>query len=86
MDNDLGPHRGVNYLASYIRGEQNAGHLNAAVDPEVVALMLINAAFSRAARRRMLRPDEQDDRMPSVQRQLATIAQLLERGPQTPQA
>jgi AcrR family transcriptional regulator len=78
LDNDLGPHKGVAYLGAYLRSEQAAGRVDPDADIDAVALLVINAAFSRSARRRMLRPDELDERMPSVERQLAVIGRLLE--------
>ncbi|HET9074360.1 MAG TPA: TetR/AcrR family transcriptional regulator, partial [Solirubrobacteraceae bacterium] len=51
---DAGPHKGVQALAGYLRREQAAGRVGADVDPEAAALLIIDTAFSRAARRLML--------------------------------
>lgn len=80
-ENDLGPHNGVQALGAYLRAEQAAGRANRDVDPEAVALMLIDAAFGRASRRLMLTPPGQpahDDRIPPAEATLALINQLLD--------
>jgi AcrR family transcriptional regulator len=80
-ENDLGPHKGVRKLANYLRGEQSVGRANPNVDPEGVALMLIDAAFGRASRRLMLTPpgqQTQHDRIPPVEVTLELVNQLLE--------
>lgn len=48
-ENDYGPHRGVAAVATYLGTRQAAGDVRADVDPRVVATMLINDAFQRAA-------------------------------------
>ncbi|HWD84781.1 MAG TPA: TetR/AcrR family transcriptional regulator [Solirubrobacteraceae bacterium] len=80
-ENDLGPHKGVTALGAYLRAEQAAGRADPAVDPEVVALMLIDAAFGRASRRLMLSPPDtadQNDRLPSAEQTLTLINSLLD--------
>jgi AcrR family transcriptional regulator len=82
-ENDLGPHKGVSALGAYLRSEQEAARANPEVDPEVVALMLIDAAFGRASRRLMLSPPgtaDQNDRLPSAEQTLALINSLLDGG------
>jgi AcrR family transcriptional regulator len=74
--NDLGPHQGVESLGAYLRSEQEAGRANPDVDVEAVALLLIDFAFSRVARGQMLHQSE--ERLPSRERALATINQLLD--------
>lgn len=80
-ENDLGPHKGVSSLGAYLRAEQDAGRANPNVDPEVVALMLIDAAFGRASRRLMLSPPgrpDQNDRLPSAEQTLRLINSVLD--------
>lgn len=80
-ENDLGPHKGVESLGSYLRAEQAAGRANPDVDPEGVALMLIDAAFGRASRRLMLTPPGQpghNDRIPPAEVTLTLIDRLLD--------
>ncbi|UYM07843.1 TetR/AcrR family transcriptional regulator [Solicola gregarius] len=48
-ENDYGPHRGVVAVAAYLGERQAAGDIRADVEPRVVATMLINDAFQRAA-------------------------------------
>ena len=76
-ENDLGPHHGVRSLGDYLRGEQAAGRVDPEADVEAAALLLINAAFSRVARRQLLRPDENDSRLPPPERLLASIMRML---------
>jgi AcrR family transcriptional regulator len=76
-ENDLGPHKGVSALGTYLRGEQAAGRVNPEADVDAVALLVIDAAFSRVARGQMMRPDDDDERLPSPERLLATINRLL---------
>jgi len=52
--NNLGPHRGIRTLGSYLRAEQNAGRVAPNVDPDATGLMLIGACFMRAYQRQML--------------------------------
>lgn len=75
-ENDLGPHRGVQALGAYLRSEQKAGRVNPRIDPEAVALLVIDIAFANATRRQMLRRSA--ERLPSADRLLAQINELLD--------
>jgi AcrR family transcriptional regulator len=75
-EQDLGPHKGVIALGAYLRGEQEAGRANPEADPEAVALMIIDTAFSRVSRRQFMMNNE-DQRLPAPERELAMITQLL---------
>jgi AcrR family transcriptional regulator len=75
-ENDLGPHLGVESLGAYLRGEQEAGRVNPNVDVEAAALLLIDFSFSRVTRGQMLHQSE--ERLPSRERALATLNQLLD--------
>lgn len=55
---NVGPHRSVEHLAAYVRAEQRLGRINARVDPEAVAALLIGSCLGRALMRRFL--GEQD--------------------------
>ncbi len=80
-ENDLGPHKGVTALGAYLRAEQDAGRANPEADPEVVALMVIDAAFGRASRRLMLGApggSDQNGRLPSAEQTLGLINSLLD--------
>jgi len=48
-ESDYGPHRGVANIAMYVAAKQQAGAIRPDVDPKVVASMLVNDAFQRAA-------------------------------------
>jgi AcrR family transcriptional regulator len=47
--NDYGPHRGISAVGAYLAECQAGGAVRADVDPLVIASMLINDAFQRAA-------------------------------------
>jgi AcrR family transcriptional regulator len=46
-ENDLGPHRGVESLRSYLAAEQDAGRVRPDIDPAAVAMMLISSSLMR---------------------------------------
>jgi AcrR family transcriptional regulator len=48
-DNDYGPQRGIAAIGGYLAQLQVAGAVRSDVDPQVIATMLINNAFQRAA-------------------------------------
>jgi AcrR family transcriptional regulator len=73
-EHDLGPHRGVRMVATYIKGEQAAGHVKPEVDPEAAALMLVGGCYLRAAQRQMLGHDR---KLPSLERLVAGLDDLL---------
>jgi AcrR family transcriptional regulator len=50
---DLGPHRGVRALGSYLAEQQSDGRVRADIDPEAVALMFVGACFIRSSQRQM---------------------------------
>jgi AcrR family transcriptional regulator len=72
---DHGPHRGVAVLAAFLRGAQAAGRVAPEVDPEAVALMVIDTAFGRAARRLLLPHCE--PRLPARERTLDLLLSHL---------
>lgn len=73
--NDLGPHKGVKLLSSYLRAQQSAGRVRRDADPEAIALLVIDCAFARAARKQMLLHSEQH--LPSSEAVLAELSRLL---------
>ncbi len=73
--NDLGPHKGVKLLGSYLRAQQEAGRVRADADVDAIALLIIDVAFSRAARKQMLLHTEQH--LPASDALLAEISRLL---------
>lgn len=73
---DVGPHRGVEHLAAYLRAQQDAGRVNPRANPDAVAMLLIDASFARCVRRHMLIRSE--ERLPSREALLEEIGRLLE--------
>lgn len=49
---NTGPHRALEQLAAYVRAEQRLGRINARVEPEAVAALLIGSCVGRALIRR----------------------------------
>lgn len=72
----LGPQKGVNLLGSYLRAQQQAGRVRADADPDAIALLIIDCAFARAARRQMLLHND-EQQLPSSDAVLAEISRLL---------
>jgi AcrR family transcriptional regulator len=73
--NDLGPHKGVKLLGSYLRAQQKAGRVRADADADAIALLIINCAFAKAARKQMLLHSERH--LPSDVALLREITRLL---------
>ncbi len=73
--NDLGPHKGVKLLSSYLRAQQAAGRVRADADADAIALLIIDVAFAKAARKQMLLHSEQH--LPSSDALLREISRLL---------
>ncbi len=73
---DLGPHKGVQLLGDYLRGQQQAGRVRADADADAIALMVITQAFMRTAcKQMMLKIDGHN--LPSSEAVLAEISRLL---------
>jgi len=51
---DIGPHRALEALASYVRAEQRDGRISPKVDPEATAGLLLGACLGRAFMRRFM--------------------------------
>jgi AcrR family transcriptional regulator len=49
LESDYGPHRGIAGIGAYITAQQKAGIVRADVNPMVVASMIVNDTFQRAA-------------------------------------
>jgi len=56
---NAGPHRSLEQVAAYVRAEQRLGRINARVDPDAVAALLIGPCVARALIRRFM--GEQDE-------------------------
>jgi AcrR family transcriptional regulator len=72
---ELGPHKGVKLLGSYLRTQQKAGRVSADADPDALALLVIDCAFAHAARRQMLLHNA--GHLPSSEDVIAEISRLL---------
>jgi len=49
LESDYGPHRGIAAIGRYVAANQEAGLVRPDVNPTVVASMIVNDAFQRAA-------------------------------------
>jgi AcrR family transcriptional regulator len=72
---ELGPHKGVKLLGSYLRAQQKAGRVRTDADVDAIALLVIDCAFARAARKQMRFHNEQQ--LPSSTAVVAEISRLL---------
>lgn len=72
---ELGPHKGVKLLGSYLRAQQKAGRVRADADPDALALIIIDCAFAHAAREQMLLHNA--GHLPASEAVLAEISRLL---------
>ena len=72
----LGPHKGVQLLGNYLRAQQEAGHVRADADADAIALLIIDCAFARAARKQMLLHND-EQQLPSSEAVLAEISRLI---------
>lgn len=73
---ELGPHKGVKLLGSYLRAQQKAGRVRADADVDAIALIIIDCAFARATRRQMLL-HKGEQHLPSSDAVVAEISRLL---------
>jgi HEAT repeat protein len=73
---ELGPHKGVKLLGSYLRAQQRAGRVRADADADAIALMIIDCAYARAARKQMLL-HKGEQHLPSSEAIAAEISRLL---------
>jgi AcrR family transcriptional regulator len=72
----LGPQKGVQLLGNYLRGQQEAGRVRADADADAIALLIIDCAFARTARKQMLLHND-EQQLPSSEAVLAEISRLL---------
>lgn len=73
-EHDLGPHRGVNLVTSYLVREQRAGRLAADADAQAVAMMLVGSSFLRTAQNQIMGTERP---LPSRERINAAITAML---------
>jgi hypothetical protein len=73
---DLGPHRGVQLLADYLRAMAAEGVVKADVDFEAVAMMVVGSCFLAAWQRAMSGSDA-NGKLPEIRRVVEALAALL---------
>jgi AcrR family transcriptional regulator len=73
-DNDLGAHRGVLNLGTYLAAERDAGRIRADADVEAVALLAIASSFLRVFQRGFA---GHADELPGRERTAAALALLV---------
>jgi AcrR family transcriptional regulator len=73
---DLGPHRGVQVLCSYLAAARADGRVGADVDPEMMAFLVVAASFLRAAQRQIMGHGHADA-LPTLDETVAAIDRML---------
>ncbi|MGX6603310.1 TetR/AcrR family transcriptional regulator [Micromonosporaceae bacterium Da 78-11] len=73
---DMGPHRGIDALAAYVRDAQLVGTLRPDVDPAVIAYLVYSTCFQRVAQQEMLGADSVAA-LPDRRSVIDTVARLL---------
>jgi AcrR family transcriptional regulator len=76
LDRDMGPHRGIQALATYLEVQQAKGTIRGDVDPQAVALYVYSACFLRVSQRQMI-GETYSKQLPSRETLISTIARLL---------
>lgn len=74
-ENDLGPHRGVTVLGTYLAAEQAAGRVRADIDPEAVAATFVGTCVMRAFQGQMHLPKRS---LPSLAAVIESLDAMLE--------
>jgi AcrR family transcriptional regulator len=76
VENDLGPHRGVQTLGAYLEAGQRAGTVRDDIDPEAAALLFVASCLLRVTQRQFLGAAGAPP-LPSVERTAETFARLV---------
>src|SRR5580700_2342233 len=76
VEGDLGPHRGVQLLADYLRAMVTRGVIRADLDCEAVAMLVVGACFL-AAWQRAMSGAEGDGKLPGLSRVVDALGALL---------
>jgi AcrR family transcriptional regulator len=76
VENDLGPHRGVQTLAAQLAAGQRAGRVRDDVDPEAAALLFVSSVLLRVTQRQFLGAAGAPA-LPSGERTAETFARLV---------
>jgi AcrR family transcriptional regulator len=75
--NDMGPHRGVRTLASYLHDQQLAGLVRTDVDPSALAFFVYSACFERIGQRHLI-ADTYGTDLPTRAELAATMGLLIQ--------
>jgi AcrR family transcriptional regulator len=75
VDRDLGPHRGVRFLAVLIEAMRRSGRIAEGVDADALAALLVGACFLRAWTRHLAK--ELWSELPDAETIAAALAQLV---------
>lgn len=73
---DLGPHRGVNLVASLLAKQQKLGAVRADIDPKPVAMLLCSTCYLTGYQRHMLGA-EAARRLPALSSTVSALVELL---------
>ena len=76
VEGDLGPHRGVQLLADYLRAMVTRGAVRADVDCDAAAMMVVGACFL-AAWQRAMSGESGDGKLPDLSRVVEALGALL---------
>ena len=76
VEGDLGPHRGVQLLADYLRAMVTRGVVRADVDCDAVAMLVVGGCFL-AAWQRAMSGDTGDGKLPELRRVVEALGVLL---------
>jgi AcrR family transcriptional regulator len=76
VENDLGPHRGVQTLAAILTEGQGEGRVRADLDPEAAALLFVATCLLRVTQRQFLGAAGAPP-LPSLERTAETFARLV---------
>ena len=76
VENDLGPHRGVQTLGAHLAAGQLAGRVRDDVDPEAAALLFVASCLLRVTQRQFL-GEAGAPPLPSLERTAETFEELL---------
>ena len=76
VENDLGPHRGVQTLGALLAEQQRDGRMRADIDPEAAALLFVGTCLLRVTQRQFMGKAGAPP-LPSLERTAETFARLV---------
>jgi AcrR family transcriptional regulator len=80
VENDMGPHVGIQLLTAFLADQQARGLVRADADVEAVAYLAYSACFQRVAQRQMITEDYRHA-LPGTGRLMSAMARLIEPAP-----